>query len=115
MALLVIRNLFGQLRDEVRPLRTWSNEIHLAFQDVPELRDLVDANLANDAANARGAVVTFRRPDRSFLFRIDSHRAKLRQYERSAVSADTFLFVKHRSVRFEFDEDCGNGNDRQRK
>ena len=42
MSLLVERNLFGQLGHEVRPFRTWSNKAHLAFQNVPNLRQFID-------------------------------------------------------------------------
>src|SRR5689334_18392241 len=103
MALFVIGNLFSQLRDEVRPLGTRTDEVHLAFQDVPELRDLVDANLADDAADAGRAVVAFRGPHRTFLLGVHAHRAKLSQDKRPAVSADALLLVKDWSTRFEFD------------
>src|ERR1051326_4310547 len=100
MALFVIGDLFRQLRNEMRPLGSRADEIHLALEDVPELRNLVDANLANDAAHARRAIVAFRRPDRSFLLGVDAHRAKLRQDKRAAVLADAFLFVKDWTTRF---------------
>src|SRR5689334_6012997 len=115
MALFVIGDLFSQLRDEMRPPRSRADETHLALEDVPELRNLIDANLANDAADARRAVVAFRRPDRSFLLGVDAHRAKLRQDKRASVFTDAFLFVKDRTTRFKFDENCRHDDDWQRE
>src|SRR6187551_1455158 len=104
MPLLVKRNLLGQLGYEMRALRPGANEAHLAFQDVPELWNLVDANLANDASHARCARVAFAGPDRAVLFGVNSHRAKFGEHERAPVFADSFLFVKDRAARFELDE-----------
>src|SRR6185369_17513150 len=94
MPLLVKRNLLSQLGHEMRSLRTWTNEAHLTFQDVPELRNFVYAYLANDATNARRARVALAGPNRSILFGVNSHRAKLCQYKRAAVLPYSFLFVK---------------------
>src|SRR5215213_30103 len=78
VSLLVERDLFGELRHEMRALGPWANEAHLAFQDVPELRNLIDADLANDAADARRARVALAGPNRTVLLGVDSHRAKFR-------------------------------------
>src|SRR5919106_1044971 len=115
MALFVIRNLLGQLRHEVRALGTWSDEVHVAFEDVPELRNLVYANLADDAADASGAVVTLRSPDRALFFCIDVHRTKLHQHKRPPILANAFLLVKNRATRLELDEYRGHDDDRQRE
>src|SRR5690349_22125059 len=104
MSLLVKRNLLGELGHEVRPFRTWSNEAHLASQDVPELRNLVDANFANDLADARRARVAFAGPNRTIRFGVDSHGAKLRQDKRAAILSDSFLLVENWATRLEFDQ-----------
>src|SRR5215217_8705753 len=67
MSLLVKRDLFGQLSHEMRTLGPWANEAHLAFQDMPELRNLIDASLANNASDACRARVAFSGPDRAVL------------------------------------------------
>src|ERR1044071_4329846 len=103
MSLLVKRNLLGQLGHEMRTLRTWTNEAHLTLQDVPELRDLVHAYLANDATNARRARVFLAGPNWSILFGVNSHRAKLCQHKRVAVLTYSFLFVENCSTRFQLD------------
>src|SRR6185369_17313134 len=96
MPLFVERNLFGQLGHEMRTFRTWANEAHLALQNVPELRNLVHANLANDAAHARRAGIAFLRPYGSILLGIDSHGPELCQHKRATVLSDSVLRVKDR-------------------
>src|SRR5688500_19778759 len=53
MALFVVRNLLGELGHKVRALRPRADETHFAAQDVPELRNLVDARFAPDATDGR--------------------------------------------------------------
>src|SRR4029434_9998609 len=77
VSLLVIINLLRQLRDKVRALRTRADEIHIAAQDAPKLRNLVDANLAYDPADTSHAIVTATGPNGSVFFGIDAHRTKL--------------------------------------
>src|SRR5262245_33767469 len=115
MSLLVRRDLLGQLGHEMRALRSWSNEAHLAFQNVPELRDFIDANLANDATHTGRARVAFAGPNRAVLFGVDSHRAKFCQHKRVPVFADSFLLVKDRATRLELDQYRGDDHDGQRK
>src|SRR5215208_8246075 len=99
MSLFVERNLLRQLGDEMRPFRTWADEAHLAFEDIPELRNLVDANLSYDATDPRGASVALTGPNRPFLFGVNSHRAKLRERKRATVLSYAFLLVKDRASR----------------
>src|SRR5689334_2660469 len=115
MALFVIGDLFSQLRYEMRPLGSRADKIHLALENVPKLRDLVDANFANDAAHARRAIVAFLRPNRSFFLGVNAHRAKLRQDKRATVFTDAFLLVENWTTRFEFDENRRQDDDRQRE
>src|SRR5262245_37449703 len=115
MSLFVKRDLLGQLGHEVRAFRTWSNKAHLAFQDVPELRYLINANLANDAPHARRAGIAFTGPNRTILFGVNSHRSKLCQHKRAAVLADAFLLVEDGPARLQFDQHSREQNDWQRK
>src|ERR1700752_951442 len=115
MPLLVKRNLLGELSHEVWPFRSRSDEAHLTFQDVPELRNLIDPDLANDAADARRTSVAFTGPNRSRCFSVNPHRAKLGQYKRAPVPADSFLLVKDRTFRLELDQNGRHQNDWQRE
>src|SRR5258705_12056432 len=103
MSLLVVRNLLCKLSYKVRPLGTRAYKAHFATQDVPELRNLIDANLAYDTAHARGSIVVFAGPHRSCRLSVNSHRAKLCQHKMAAVLAHTFLLVEYRAARIEFD------------
>src|SRR5215204_934337 len=57
MSLLVKRDLLRELSYEMRALGPWPNEAHLTLQDVPELWDLIHADLAYYPADASGARV----------------------------------------------------------
>src|SRR5690349_19907762 len=98
MALFVIGDLFSQLRDEMRPLGSRADEIHLALENVPELRDLVDANHANDTADARPAIIAFLRPNQSFFLDVNAHRAEFGQDKRATVFTDAMLLVERRTA-----------------
>src|ERR671918_1350299 len=115
MSLFVKRNFFRKLGHEVRSLGSWSNKAHLAFQDVPELRNLIHANLADDAADASSACVAFTCPNRSVLFGVSSHRTKFCKHKRATVLSDSVLLVKNRSARFQLDEQRSHEHNRQRK
>src|SRR5712691_3104079 len=104
MSLFVIRNFLRQLRHEMRALRTRADKAHVAAQDVPELRDLVHANLAYEATHARHAIVFCLRPDGAVFLGVAAHRTKLHQREHAAVAAHALLSVKDWSARIEFDQ-----------
>src|SRR5688572_6556223 len=104
-----------ELGHEVRTLGTRTDETHLAAQDVPELRNLVDANLAYDATDARRAVVAFAGPHRTVCFSVSSHRTKLDQRERPPVLAHAILLVKDWTTGVELDQNRGHDHDRQRQ
>src|SRR6476660_5208194 len=97
MSLFVIRNLIRKLRDKVWAFRSRTNETHLTAQNIPKLRYLIDSNLANDAPNARGSIVTFACPYRSRFFSVNSHGAKLHQNKCMTVLAHSFLLIENRA------------------
>ena len=71
-----------ELLHELRPLRPRADEAHVAAQHVEDLRQLVDAHLADEAADARDAIVVGRRPARaSVLLGVDAHAAELEHAE----------------------------------
>src|SRR5882672_10260863 len=57
----VLRDLVLELGDEVRPLRTRTDNRHLAAQHVPELRQLVEVRLAQQLADRRAPRVLLAR------------------------------------------------------
>jgi hypothetical protein len=96
MPLLVIGNLLGQLRHKVWPLRAWANKVHVATDDVPKLRDFVNANLSDETTDARGSIIVLTGPNWSSFLCVGPHRAKFHYSKRTAVFPDTFLFVQNR-------------------
>src|SRR6266404_6969109 len=98
MALFVEGNFLGQLGHEMRAFGPRANEIHVALQNVPELGNFVHANLADEAAHSRHALVFSLSPDGPVLFGINAHGTKLHQRNYATVLADSFLFVQYRTA-----------------
>src|SRR5947208_8420316 len=81
----------------IRQRRTGADQAHVPPRDVPELRQLVDRETAQDAPDTRDARVAFvHRESRSLRFRADVHRPELEQLELLSVHADTSLPVEDR-------------------
>src|SRR4051812_17834459 len=98
MTVIVIRDLGRQLLYEMRPFGPRTHEVHLAFQDVPELRYLIDTQFSDDLADTGHAFVVCDRPDRvTVLLRVRPHRAELDNVEYAPALADAFLAVKNRA------------------
>src|SRR5215469_11104038 len=113
MALAVTWETLAEQRDEFGSLGPWSDDRHLAAQDVEKLRQFVDAVAAQDRADFRRAVVRGRRPDRAAArFCVHRHRAELEQVEHHAVASDTPLPVQDRAAGFEVDRARGDEHDR---
>ena len=60
VALLVVGNRAGQFRDDLGPLGARADERHITHQDVEELRNLIDAIFADEAARGGDAGIIFR-------------------------------------------------------
>src|ERR1700760_1730898 len=77
VAQVVERNLLREPGGELGALGARADEAHLTAKDVPELRDLVDACLAQEAAEAGNARVVFGGPAGALGFGVDEHGAEL--------------------------------------
>src|SRR4051812_9528194 len=85
------------LLDLVRERGTGADQAHVSAHHIPELRDLVDRQAAQDAAGARDPRVTFVHGITGALaLGADLHRAELHQLELPAAQADAPLPVQHR-------------------
>src|ERR1051325_744380 len=115
MSLLVIRDFVGELCHKVRSFRTGTDKVHVTPQDIPELRDFIDADLANDAPHARHALVISLGPNRSIFLGVCAHRAKLHELEWAAVLPDALLLVKNGSARIQLDQNRGGDGNWDRK
>ncbi len=83
------------LLDLVAQRRPRADDAHVASQDVPQLRQLVDRRSPQDAPGTRDPAVSpvhgVARPD---AFRAHDHRAELQHLEVLAVLTDTGLAVE---------------------
>ena len=106
---------FLELVDKIAPLGPGAHEAHVVLEHVEELRQLVDARLADDPAHARNAGVVFGGPFGDARFRVLAHGAELDQLELPAVLAHPALEIKDRARRIEFDRQGGKQHDRRGK
>src|SRR5262249_29418029 len=89
--------------DEDGALGAGADEAHLADEHVPELRQLIDAGPAEEAADARDARIVLGRPRGAERLRVGAHRAKLLDREAAPSLARADLRVEHRAARVELD------------
>src|SRR3546814_3001266 len=90
-------------RDGLRQKRSRADEGHLAFQDVPELRQFVQPGPAQKAAN-RGNPLVVRKKLAARIAGV-THRTKLDELERRAVLTRPPLAEKYRAARRDQDAD----------
>src|SRR4051812_23382818 len=94
-----------ELIDEVRPLRPRTDERHVAFEDVPELRQLVEIEASQHPAERRAPWIVVARPDGAGLaFGVVVHRSKLVDRERLAVEAHALLMKEDGAFRRQSNE-----------
>src|SRR5262249_4586370 len=92
-------------------MRPRPDERHVAFQDVEQLRQLVDAGLAEPAPERSYAcVVRCRLPDIRTVLE-DRHRPELINLECLAVESDPGLPEQNRPARLELDHEGHDGQD----
>jgi len=81
------RDFFRKFADERFALGPWTDQTHVAAEHIEELRDLVDAELAQPFTNTRDAWIIFNGPHRAgTTFCIRAHGAKLVNDERNALA-----------------------------
>src|SRR5690606_28754829 len=74
----IVLHVVAQRLEDLRLLRTRTDDVHITFQHVPQLRELVEARLAEETAEARDARIVLRSPHLLLLARTrGAHRAEL--------------------------------------
>src|SRR6056297_1891833 len=92
-------NVLLELRDELGPLGAGPDDAHLAAENVQELWQLIEAELAQHRTHSGDARVVLLRPLRlARRLRIFDHAAELEHVEVLAVQPDPPLTVEHRSA-----------------
>ena len=95
-------------------VRSRADDAHVALQHVEQLRQLVDAGHADDAADAGDAIVVARgRAVAVEVARLDVHAAELEDLERLVVSPQPSLREQHRAAALQPDRD--RDEDQQRR
>ena len=104
------------LLDLVAQCGTWPDDAHVAAQDVPELRELVDRRSPQNAPDscdpAIALVDRIAGPD---AFRTDDHRAQLDHLEVGAILAHASLPVDDGAAILELDRERGEAEERARE
>src|SRR6266508_2244046 len=95
------------------PLRAWADEAHVALEDIPELRKLVEPQFAQPTPEGSDPRVAFARVNIFVLLRgARAHRSEFKNNERSFVPADPFLLKKNRTPLSDPDE---QGDQREKR
>jgi hypothetical protein len=84
------------LLDIARDLRPWSNEAHFAYEHVPELRQFIELEAAQENAQRRDPAVSFGRERQPELVGVTDHRTELPDPEWLPELADANLPIEHR-------------------
>ena len=94
MTIGILRHLRYELLDEERTLRARAYDAHVAFDNVPYLGQLVEADGADDAADACDAwIVLLRQHGAAVFLRVYAHRAEFVYLEFFAAAAYAGLAV----------------------
>jgi len=108
MALVVKRNLFSQLLDEIRAFGPGAYETHFPSNHIQKLGEFVEPVLSEESSNASYTRVVILSPLSAFItLGVHPHGTKLQQFEYFACVAHAFLPVKHRPLRIQADGDRG--------
>ena len=113
MAFGVIRQLLFKVGDKLRPLGARTDEAHLTLQDIPCLRQFVDADLADEFADPGDARIVERSPHRiSLNLGIASHRPQFEHAVGLSKQPNADLTIERRSLAFQLHQDREQNDDR---
>ena len=84
----------------------WSYDAHLPFEDVEELRDLVDLEPAQECAHTGDARVVGAHGDQTAVVGLLIHGPELVELEIHIAASHSRLFVKHFPLRVTHNHQC---------
>src|SRR5439155_21081684 len=94
--------------------RTLADEAHVAAHHIDELRQLIHTRQPDKFPPPRNAIVVFLGPSRDAVFlRVDTHAAKLEDFEYLPGFTDPLLPIQNRPASLEPDSQRRNQHDRQ--
>src|SRR5438094_3224525 len=109
---MIKRNRFLISFDAPDPLRAWTDQAHVALEDIPKLGQLVEPQFAQPAPEASDPRVAFARVNILVLLRVHTHRSEFKNNERFLVPADPFLLKKNRTS---FSDPDQQGDQREKR
>ncbi|PIT17481.1 hypothetical protein BGI32_02540 [Snodgrassella alvi] len=115
VAVVVEGDFLNKLVDKDFLFGAGADKAHVAFEDIPELGQFVDAGFADDVADAGDAGVAQLRHLGAVFFGVAAHAAEFVDAEFAAAAADAVLAEQDVTGAFEFDGDGGNEHYRQGK
>src|SRR5271156_1105572 len=110
----VVSSGFFELPAEKGALRTRPDQTHFTAEDVENLRQFVEARLADEAADFGDATVIARSPGWTIRFGILVHRAELQDFEGLTSQAGALLAEQNRRTRLKPDRRSYQSHDRKR-
>src|SRR5688500_15334219 len=100
VTLAVKADLASQFRDEFRPFRTWPDKTHIATQDVPQLRQFVEARASKQRTYRSHPLVAHFRPNcSSMALGVHTHRSEFVDDEDLSVLPHAPLMIENRTLR----------------
>ena len=109
VALVVLNVLFAKFACELGTLRARSDKTHIATQDVPQLRQFIEAVTAKVVTDSSAPWIGRYRPYRAEIpLGVLAHRSELDDREAAAIQANASLAIKDRAAAV---HPHGQGND----
>ena len=112
-AQVIERQLFGEPGDEFGSLRPGADEAHVAAQNVPQLRYLIDAALAQKHADPGDSRIVLGGPLGATGFGVGEHGAELDHLEIASAHPYPGLAKKDRPLRRELNRQHHQREERQ--
>src|SRR5688572_20579264 len=113
VARVVVGDLLLEVADEFGALGARADEAHVALQDVPELRRLIDVPLAHKRADGETPRIVGPGPaGASVALGVEAHAADLVAPERAAIAAEAPLQVEDRARALDIHERGEHRDDR---
>ena len=111
---LEVRELFIILFRDFGPFGAGADDGHVALEDVHELRQFVQAALADDAPDGRdaGIVLAGGEAGNAVLLGVDAHGTELDDLELAPVLGEPGLFIERGAAVIQLDRQSGNQHQR---
>ena len=109
----IARDFLFEFLNKKRPLRTRSHQAHVPYEDIEELRSLIDTGLAYKMPHRRHSRVVGGSPLLLLLTRIlYFHGTELVHLKRMIVKPNPLLAEEHRTRRRNLNQHCRQQHDR---